>query len=159
MTSKFLVVIVASCISSILYRAGGMSKELSTKPKWIPEWMRNTRVRDIGCSAVTCLLAGYLLSWHWTLILCFGLMWGAISMYWKFGHRNSKWFNWLAVGIGYSVAMLPYVIAEGLWFGFISRTIVLGATTMIWSELIDNDVKEELGRGALITLTMILFII
>ena len=67
--------------------------------------------------------------------------------------------NWFLTGIGYSLAMLPYVISEGLWLGFISRTIVLGALTMIWSELISNDVHEELGRGALLTLTVPLLFI
>jgi len=142
----FLSVIVASILSSILYRLGG-SKDY------------DTLYRDCGCAAVTCLLAGYLLVWSWTLILCFGLMWGALSMYWKFGRRNSKWYNWLMTGIMYSVAMLPYVIAEELWIGFISRTIILGALTMIWSELQSNDVKEELGRGALIPLTIPLLMI
>ncbi len=145
MISKFIAVIVASILSSGLYRLGG-SKDFDTK------------YRDVGCAAITCALAGYLLVWSWTLILCFGLMWGALSTYWK-RTPNAKWYNWLTTGIMYSVAMLPYVIAEGLWVGFISRTIILGALTMIWSELISNDVQEELGRGALLTLTIPLILV
>lgn len=153
-----LIVLIASCVNAVFYRAGGMSKELSAEPRWIPMFMRNTLWRDCDCAAITCLLAGYLLSWHWTLILCFGLLWGALSTYWK-RTADSKWYNWLLTGTFYSVAMLPYVIAEGLWIGFISRTIILGALTMIWSELVLNDVQEELGRGALITLTLPLLMI
>lgn len=67
--------------------------------------------------------------------------------------------NWFITGIGYSIAMLPLVIQVGCWKGFISRTIVLGAATMIWSELISNDVQEELGRGFLIQLTLPLLLI
>lgn len=83
---KIVIIILASCFSSLVYRAGGMSKELSAEPKWIPMFMRKSLYRDCGCSLVACLLAGYLLAWHWTLILCFGLMWGALSTY-------NKWFQ------------------------------------------------------------------
>ena len=145
MVSKFLAVIVATIICSTCYRLGGASGF-------------NTKYRDVGCSIITCLLAGYLISWNWTLILCFGLLWGALSTYWK-RTADSKWYNWLFTGTFYSVAMLPYVIAECLWVGFISRTIILGALTMIWSELISNDVQEELGRGAFIILTLPLLMI
>ncbi len=155
---NILIVLIASCISATLYRAGGMSKELSAEPKWIPMFMRKSLYRDCGCAAITCVLAGYLLVWSWVLVICFGLSWGALSTYWK-RTPNAKWYNWLMTGVMYSVAMLPYVIAEGLWLGFISRTIILGTLTMIWSELISNDVQEELGRGALITLTIPLILV
>lgn len=156
---NILIIFIASCVSSVFYRAGGMSKELSAEPRWIPMFMRNTLWRDCGCSAINCALAGYLLAWSWTLVICFGLSWGALSIYWKFGRIDSKWYNWLTTGIFYSVAMLPYVIAEDLWLGFISRTIILGTLTMIWSELVTNDVQEELGRGALLVLTMPLLLL
>lgn len=145
MIVKFLAVIVASTLASILYRLGGANGF-------------NTKYRDVGCSLITCLLAGYLLSWHWTLILCFGLLWGALSTYWK-RTPDAKWYNWLITGVMYSVAMLPYVIAEGIWLGFLSRTIVLGALTMIWSEITNDAVWEECGRGALLTLTVPLILV
>ncbi len=142
---KIIIIIIASCFSSLFYRLGG-SKDFDTK------------FRDVSCSLITCLLAGYLLSWHWTLILCFGLLWGALSTYWK-RTPDAKWYNWLITGVMYSVAMLPYVIAEGIWLGFLSRTIVLGALTMIWSEITNDAVWEECGRGALITLTIPLILV
>lgn len=145
MIIKFLVIIISTIICSIFYRLGG-SKDF------------NTKFRDVGCSAVTCALCVFLFSWHWTLILCFGLLWASLTTYWK-RTPNAKWYNWLLTGVMYSVAMLPYVIAEGIWLGFLSRTIVLGALTMIWSEIISNDVQEELGRGALLTLTVPLLFI
>lgn len=141
-----LILLIASCVSAILYRMGGDKRY-------------NTLYRDIGCATVACILAGHLIVWSWTLILCFGLMWGALSTYWKFSKKNCKWYHWLATGVGYSVAMLPLVIQVGCWKGFISRTIVLGVATMIWSELQSNDIKEELGRGFLIPLTLPLLLI
>lgn len=141
-----IAVILASIISAILYRVGGSQ-------------YYNTKFRDIGCSLLACLLAGYLISWDWTLILCFGLSWGALSTYWKQGPR-AKWYHWIFVGLGYSLAFLPLAIAEGnIWLGFASRTIVLSAATMIWSELNGNAVWEEMGRGVLITLTIPLLLI
>lgn len=130
-----------------------MGKESSAEPKWIPLFMRNTLVRDCGCSLISCLMIGYFIAWHWTLILVFGLTWGALTTYWKRGH-NSHWYNWLMTGAGYSLATLPYVIYDGNWEGFVSRTIMLSGSTMIWSELNGNAVWEECGRGALIVLTI-----
>lgn len=145
MVSKFLAIIVATILSSILYRLGGARGF-------------NTKYRDVGCATVTCLLASYLLSWHWTLILVFGATWGAMTTYWKRG-PNAKWYNWLMTGAMYSVATLPFIIAEGHWIGFASRTIVLASLTMIWSELNGNAVREELGRGFIITATIPLLLI
>lgn len=145
MILKILAVVLASIISAILYRMGGSA-------------YYNTKYRDIGCSLLSCLLVGYLVSWHWTLILVFGLTWASLTTYWKVGPK-AYWFNWLITGTMYSVATLPFIIAEGHWLGFASRTIILGGATMIWSELNGNAVVEECGRGALITLTIPLILI
>lgn len=102
---------------------------------------------------VSCLLLGYIIAWHWTLILVFGLTWASLTTYWK-RTPTARWWNWLMVGVGISVATLPFIIAEGHWIGFASRTIVLGGATMIWSELNGNAVWEEMGRGFLITATI-----
>lgn len=118
----------------------------------------NTRYRDIGCSLLFVLLTGFMVSWHWTLILCFGLMWGALSTYWKRG-ANSKWYNWGLTGLGYSLAIIPFCIAEGYWVGFISRTIVLTGATIVWSELNNNAVWEESGRGFFIVVTIPLLLV
>lgn len=143
---KFFIVLLLSCISSCLYRAGGSQ-------------YYHTLWRDVGCSLISCLLIGYLIAWHWTLILVFGMTWASLTTYWKFGQVNAKWYHWLITGAAYSLATLPFIIAEGHWVGFASRTIVLGGATMIWSELNGNAVWEEMGRGALITLTIPLLLI
>lgn len=145
MILKIIAVLIASILSAVLYRMGGASGF-------------NTKYRDIGCAFITTCLVGYLVAWHWSLVLVFGLMWGALSTYWK-RTPNAKWWNWLLTGLGYSLALLPFCIAEGHWLGFFSRTIVLSGLVMIWSELNGNAVWEECGRGALITLTVPLLLI
>ena len=145
MIIKVIAVILASIIASIFYRCGGSQ-------------YFHTLWRDIGCSLVSCLLIGYLIAWHWTLILVFGLTWASLTTYWKVGPK-AYWFNWLITGTMYSVATLPFIIAEGHWLGFASRTIVLGASTMIWSELNGNAVWEEMGRGFLLCATIPLILI
>lgn len=146
MIIKVIAVIIASILSAIAYRTGGASGY-------------NTKYRDVGCSLLSCLLVGYLVSWHWTLILVFWLTWASLTTYWKFGQVNAKWYHWLITGAAYSLATLPFIVAEGHWLGFASRTIILGGATMIWSELNGNAVVEECGRGALITLTIPLILI
>lgn len=145
MILKILAVILVSVVSAVLYRMGGSQ-------------YYNTKWRDIGCALVSCLLIGYLIAWHWTLILVFGLTWGALSTYWK-RTPDARWWNWLITGAMYSVATLPFIIAEGHWLGFASRTIILGGATMIVSELEGNAVREELMRGFLICATIPLLLI
>jgi hypothetical protein len=145
MIFKILLLILASVASALLYRLGGAKGY-------------NTKYRDAGCSIVSCIMLGYLVGWHWTLILVFGATWGSLTTYWK-RTPNAKWYNWLMTGAMYSVAVLPYCIAEGHWLGFASRTIILGTTTMLWSELNSNAVWEETGRGALLILTLPLLLV
>lgn len=142
---KILIIIIAAIVSAVLYRMGGASGY-------------DTKYRDVGCSIVLCGCIAYLGALHWTLILCFGLMWGALSTYWKKG-PNARWYNWLLTGLGYSLAILPFVIYDGCWIGFLSRTIALSGLVMIWSEVVSNVVWEECGRGALIIITLPLLFI
>lgn len=145
MILKILAVIVASNICAVLYRMGGSQ-------------YYHTLWRDAGCSLISTLLIGYLIAWHWTLILVFGLTWGALSTYYKRG-PTAHWWNWLLVGAGISLATLPFIIAEGHWLGFASRTIILSGGVMIVSELEGNAVREELLRGFLICATIPLLLI
>jgi hypothetical protein len=135
-----ILILFSAPLSAILYRMGGAKGY-------------NTKFRDVGCSLISTLLLGFLFFWHWSLILVFGLTWGSLTTYWK---RSPKayWYHWLLTGIMYSVATLPFVFFMGDWVGFVVRTLTLGLLTCAWSELIDNDVVEELGRGAFIVLTL-----
>lgn len=145
MILKTFIIITSSILSAVLYRMGGSA-------------YYNTKYRDIGCALISTLLIGYLVSWHWTLILVFGLTWAALTTYWKAGPK-AYWFHWLFTGMGYSLSVLPFCIAEGHWIGLLVRTVVLSLLTMIWSEINGNAVKEELGRGFLIPATIPLLLI
>lgn len=145
MILEIISVSIASIISGVLYRLGGSQ-------------YYHTLWRDIGCSLISTILIGYLVSWHWTLILVFGMTWGALTTYWKVGPK-AYWFNWIFTGLGYSLAVLPFCIAEGHWIGFGIRTVVLSLTTMIWSELNGNAILEEFGRGFLLSATIPLLLI
>lgn len=140
---KWLVIILASILSSIFYRLGGTS--------------RGTLWRDIGCSIITCLMLGYLITWHWTLVLVFGLTWGALSTYNKWA--KVEWLFWLITGVFYSLAVFPFIFVTGHWIGFGIRTVVLGLSTMIWRLSIGNAVLEELGVGFLFCATIPLLLI
>lgn len=142
----YFVIILASIISSCAYRMGGASGY-------------STYYRDVGCSLLSVLMLGYIIAWHWILILVFGLTWGALSTYFKKKGTDAKWFNWILVGLALSLATLPIIIVYGHWVGFFLRTIVLSLSIMSWSETNDNAVLEECGRGFLIPITIPLLLV
>jgi len=137
--------LILSGISAVLYRLGGAHGY-------------STLYRDVGCSLISVLFLGVFIAWHWSLILVFGLTWGALSTYWKRG-ANSRWWNWLLTGLGYGAATLPFCFIGGYWAQISIRIIVLGLTTMLWSEIYNDPVWEECGRGALLVLTMPLLLL
>ncbi len=142
---KALIVAIGAGIAGCLYRAGGSGN-----------FPRQVRVIGVPVLSVAILA---LLSPNWWIILCIPLMIGATSTYFKRKGSDALWWNWALHGLGLSLAMLPYTIATGHWLGFGLRTIVLTASITIWSELVGNAVIEELGRGALIILTLPLLLI
>lgn len=92
-------------------------------------------------------------------LLTFLLSWGALSAYWKGKETDMKWWNWFLHGLGIGLAFLPMALIGIGWVLILIRAVVLGITMSVWSELNDNVVWEEVGRGALIILTLpILFI-
>ncbi len=141
----FLILILCS-LSGFLYRLGGSGKA-------------NTKARDFGvpmCMVLTMCILGLK---HWTLLFSFGLLFGALTTYFKEKDTDAQWYNWLVCGLAYSISMLPTVWALGLWPGFGLRTLTLGLGTMIWSQTIGNAVWEEAGRGALIIATLPMLLI
>ena len=142
---KTLAIVIGAFISAVLYRMGGSDTY-------------NTKWRDIGCSLVTCIVLGILCGFHWTLILVFGAMWGSLTTYFKKKGQPVRWYNWLIVGLAFNVACLPYIWAMGLWVEFGIRSLILPLLVMGWSVLIGNAVVEELGRGAVIILSMVVFL-
>lgn len=143
-----LAVIVLSFCAAALYRLGGTSA--------------GTKWRDLGVSAVMVVTMFILGHWHWTLVLCFGALFAALTTYNKwvgyFFNREDKhtvyWESWLITGLFYGLSMLPYVIYDGNWIGFGIRTSVLALFICLWSELVGKDWLEEGGRGFAIIATL-----
>ena len=131
-----------SCLSALLYRLGGWGHGF------------NTKVRDLGTPF--CMIGYMILSgcWNGWLILCFLLMFGAQTTYWKKKGSDAKWFNWLFTGLAYSLAMLPYSLATGNISGFLIRGVVVTLFTVVWSEVIGKAWIEESGRGGVQILTL-----
>ena len=121
----------------------------------------NTKYRDVGCSIII-ILTMFILTGlsHWlSLILCFGLMWGALSTYWKKKDTDATWFNWMFHGLGLSFSMFPFTLITHKWIGFILRTIILTVFITLWSEFIGDVELEERGRGIANNITLPLLLI
>lgn len=137
-----MIALVLACLSGIFYRLGGYGLPF------------NTKVRDFGVPS--CMITYFMLTehWNWILILCFGLMFGAQTTYFKKKGSDAKWYNWLLVSLAFSFAMLPYTWITGHWVGFELRTLVVIVITVIWSELIGNVNFEEFFRGFIQIITL-----
>lgn len=145
MIIKVVATIALSALGGILYRMGGSDHF-------------NTKTRDLGVPAVGIGLLWILGGWNWWLILCFGLYFGSMTTYWK-NKPDAVWWNWLLVGLGFSLAFVPYAIATGHWMGFWLRLVLLPVSIMLWSEKNGNAVWEEFGRGFATTSSIPLLLI
>ena len=138
---KLAILCVLSTLGATFYRMGGSDTY-------------NTKWRDLGCPTVATALLWAWGGWNWWLILCFGLFFGSLTTYWKKKGTDAKWWNWMLVGLGFSLAYLPYTIATGNWVGFALRTLIVTVGVTIWSEKISDAVMEELGRGFIAIVTL-----
>jgi hypothetical protein len=143
-----VLILLGALLSACLYRLGGAGNH----GQWYAKLL-DTRWRDWGCPLVVVLLVSYLFFWHWTLILTFCLMWGALSTYWK-KSADARWIHWLAHGLGIAISLLPFVIVQGSWIGFGLICLLLPVSMMAWTHYLKNPIVEELGRGALIVLSI-----
>lgn len=119
----------------------------------------NTKIRDLG---IPFLMVTYFLSnglYGFWLPLCFILMFGAQTTYFKDKGEDAKWFNWLFVGLAFSFCMSPFVLVFGTWKGFGIRSIIVTGFTLGWSQLIGNADLEESGRGLVQIITLPLLFI
>jgi hypothetical protein len=127
--------LVFSIASACCYRMGGTS--LGTK------W------RDCGVPLVATaylLVLGLKAPW-WAYLAHFGLLWAAMTTYWKAEDEDVKFWDWILTGFFYGFAALPMAWATGHWLGFGARCLILSALVTIWSEAIGTDWLEEGGRG------------
>jgi len=135
-------------LAGFAYRAGGAS------------W-GHTKIRDCGVPLIMLIAMWKLGLWHWSLLICFGLMWGALTSYKYFlpKPKDYLWYHYALHGFFIGLAMLPYCIFAGHWLAFILRTILLAVTISIWSHYLRQVDIEEGGRGALITGSLLLFML
>ncbi len=151
------IILILSILSGLLYRMGGMGNEGRRDFSDVPGWFFNTKARDIGCS-ICCgaAMAVMLPSVWWAHFLAFGALFGSLTTYWDelFGYDN-HWFHGFACALAY----FPYAIAEGVWLGFGVRCIALAILMGGLSALSTDDDVEEIGRGALLVLTLPLLLV
>jgi len=111
--------------------------------------------RRFGCAIVTTGALFLFLSPHWTFAIHLILLYAFLTTYHDYlNNGKENWLCWLVTGICYGLAALPLIWAGVSPYSILIRSVVLGVTTMLWSEWRDNAVEEELGRGALIMLTL-----
>lgn len=145
MTLEIITAIPLSIAGAYLYRRGGTSA--------------GTLWRDLG---MPCCMLAYFFGvgkMDWPLFWCFGLMFAAQTSYFKPKGTDAKWLNWLAVGLVFSFAMLPYAWDTGHWGGFIIRLPVVTIFTILWSEFWGNATVEEFGRGFIQIITLPLLVL
>ena len=146
MLIRLILLIIGSIISAILYRMGG-SDTFDTK------W------RDLGIPTLMILLMSLFGLWHWSLLLCFSLLFISLTTYFKKKGTDAKWWNWLLCGTVYGLSMLPFAWMTEHWLGFILRTIFLMFSITLYSELIGDVIWEECGRGFIIIASLGFFLI
>ena len=160
MVIKIIYLVILSIIGSCLYRLGGKGKD----GFWY-DFMCGTKTRDLGIPSIGILLlclfgniSHYSVYTFVSLLFTFGFMFAAQTTYFKKKGQDAYWWNWALVGLANGLALLPYAIYTGQWFAFILRTALLIILITGWSELNDNVVWEESGRGFLIISTLGLFL-
>ena len=144
-----LGVLITCVISAILMRAGGMGKEVTTNPKWMPMWLRKSWCRDWLLPA---LLLGVLFTvWHpinvygWiSILIYYGLSGGALSTYWDwaFGGKDNYFAHGFFIGLA-GFCLITFVP----WWILILRLIICTVGMGWWSKKQDVDWIEEMGRG------------
>jgi hypothetical protein len=115
-------------------------------------------MRDVGCSIlaiITAIICGVHAAWY-AHLLVFGLQWGALSTYCKFGKQpDVYWYNWLCAGLFCGFSSIFYVIfGDVSWLEFGIRMIATGIGFWAWSVLIGWDVAEEAGRGFIFNISI-----
>jgi hypothetical protein len=144
-----LILCVASAISACAYRAGGMSRDITANPKWMPMFLRKSWVRDWLLPAVLLLLLSsfwrpcYLLDWV-MLLPYYGLSGAALSTYWDWAFKGKD--NYYAHGFGCGLAGLCLITFVPWWILLMRLTIC--TVGMGWfSYIINFDELEEEVRG------------
>lgn len=139
---QWLTALILAAPAGWLYRLGGSGKA-------------NTKARDVG--VVLCMVVwmalNHKLIWIATVPAAI-LMFLAQTSYFKKKGEDAKWFNWVFVGLAFSISLIPYAIYTGHWVGFGVRLFIVTLFTTLWSEFQGNVQVEEPGRGAVQIITL-----
>jgi len=161
-------IIIFSCLSSILYRLGGIGE------KYFKTWMRDWLIPLVAFIVMFFVLK-IKAPWYIHLI-SFGLLGGFLTTYWD-NSKNpikdmiAKVINWTYPEDNFylhggflGAAYLPYAICGSInWFSFSLRVLVLaifiGGLNWIVHKLHIpfSDWIEELSRGFVIIATLLMF--
>jgi len=124
--SGLITVAIGSILSAILYRLGGWGGEGREQFPNLPEWLFNTKARDIGCAGVGyitfSILVGFTVVPWFIHLICFVLLFGALTTYWDFINGDDNfWLHGFACGVAY----MPYALYTGDWWQMIARCFYL----------------------------------
>jgi hypothetical protein len=106
-------------------------------------------MRDIGVPVVSLATILYLGYFHWTMLLTAPIMFGSMTSYWTRKNAEHRWYNWFATGFFYSFSTMPIALAYHREAKCFWISVLLGALTACWSQNVERDVNEEMGRGFL----------
>lgn len=135
-----ILVILCAIACSVLYRAGGLSKE---QPYWIPVWMRRSWVRDWLCPLFV-LLPLFIQQPHWIFIPIYGIMGALLTTYWDWLFKyDNFWFSGFFVGL----SIMPLILIGCVWWIILIKAIILAVLWGGWCTIFKNDHMEEHGRG------------
>lgn len=163
-----------TAINAILYRLGGVG-EVNSKEGWFCSLLYSMGFRmfrkiwrRMGCALTTTATVVYLMLIKGVLTLdcalpifiSTGLLAVMLTTYHDWitgGHED--WRCWMMTGLCYGLSYLPLMYCGVPWLLIVLRSVALALLTTVWSETLDVATAEELGRGALLNLTLpILFI-
>ncbi len=145
--------VLISLLSAIFYRLGGVGGG--------KHWYFDTKMRDLGVpliKTITLMLLLNIKAIWWIHLLSFGIAFGAMTTYCKFGKQEDvHWYNWLCTGLFYGFSMIPYAVVGAVsWWAFGIQMGFLGISIMAWSEAISKDWLEEGGRGFLFNISSLI---
>jgi hypothetical protein len=148
---QIVLLAVSSVICAVLYRAGGMSRDASAEPKWIPVCMRRSWVRDWIIPVVMYVPVLISPCHAMMIILAIGLTGAALTTYWDevFGYDNF-WAHGFVIGL----AAYPLIVCGADPWRLFIRALALGLLVGGWSALIKKDWLEEMGRGFLVAVSV-----
>lgn len=139
--------------------AGGWLYRLGGSDGW------NTKVRDFGVATIGVLCLArcsnnvpYSIGYVAMLFFTFGLMFLALTTYFKKKGTEARWFHWGLVGIANAYASILYTMYTHQWNSLTYRALILVPAIILVSVLSDNVEVEERGRGALIIASLMVYL-